>query len=101
MGKNLSDALLVYPRPGLYQSIAVGAASVEATNALDITTRIAYLYSDTDCHYRFGATGAAALVTDTFLPAGVQTLIRVRGGYFVQAIQDSAGGTLHISEMTY
>lgn len=84
--------------PGISQSVAVGAASVQSA-ALQSKSSIIRLFSTTDCFILIGATPTALQDgTSMFLPAGVIEYFGVNGAPLVAVIQSSASGTLYITE---
>lgn len=87
---------------GKAQNIAIGAASVKATNAFTAQTYAIRVASTGACHIRIGDTNVAAVATDTIISASqVGELIGVAPGQFIAAIQDGAStGNLNITEMT-
>ena len=85
--------------PSTNQTIAVGAASVAVTNAFGAYTTVVRLISTTACHIRLGGGTPTATTADPYLPANVDWFIEVAPGQRVAAIQNTAGGTLHVTEM--
>lgn len=55
--------------------------------------------STTNCHIAVGVSPTAT-TDDFYLPAGLPEYLRVPDGGKVAVIQNSAGGSLYISEMT-
>jgi hypothetical protein len=87
-------------RQGVSQTVAYTASSATVTNAFGAQTRVIRLSSTTACHYRVvEAAGAAAVATDSLLPVNWVEYVVVSPGQKISAIQDSAGGTLSVTEM--
>lgn len=85
--------------PTTTQVVTVGAASAATTNAVGAETHIVRLVSTTDCHITFAGTPTAT-TSDWLLPSGVVEYMTIRPGQKVAAIQNSAGGSLYVTEMT-
>ena len=85
--------------PSTSQTVTVGAASAATTNAVGAHTSVVRLHADTDCFIAI-AKAPTATTSDMFLPSGQTEYIRVHPGQKVAAIQDSAAGTLYVTEMT-
>lgn len=86
------------------QALSIGAAQQVAYTATPgqsaaLNTRVVRVVSTTSCHLKVG-TNPAAAVTDTYLPANVIEYIKINVGEKISAIQVSAGGTLHITELS-
>jgi hypothetical protein len=94
MPNNTSEVFTV----GTNQTIAVGAASVAVTNPFGGYTTVVRLCSTTACHIKVAVTPVAT-TSDPYLPAHVEWFIEVAPGQKVAAIQNTAGGTLHVTEM--
>jgi len=106
-------------RPGVSQSLAVGATSVssttfaagnQATNRRQDTgavvtpstlTQHVRLIATTQCWVSFGTTPAAVAKgsTSMFLPAGLPEYFWVRRGERIAVIQDATAGFLYITEL--
>ena len=93
------SALLPYPIPGGHQTVTTSGTSARTSTGVGPQTRSVVLTCDEACHYRFGGATVDATTADTYLPANGEHYVRIPPGNYVAAIQDSAGGTLHISEM--
>lgn len=89
-----------FPLKGGHQSVTVSGTSAATSNAIGSQTNRVVLYSSTDCHIAFGASPTAT-TADFFLPASTMVMFPIRGGSKVAAIQASAGGTLHVSEVDF
>lgn len=85
-----------YPMPGGHQTISVAGTSAAASSVIRANIHRVALYSTTDCHVNFEG---AATTSDFFLPAENYVMFPCRPGQTINAIQASASGTLHISEV--
>lgn len=83
-----------------YQSVSFTASSARTTNGVSDQVYAVMLYTDQDCHIRFGNGTPAAVTTDCFLPKETPIMFPIRPGEKVAAIRNSADGTLHVSELT-
>ena len=95
-----NDARVPYPVEGGAQSVAYTATASATASAVGPQTRRVLISASSDCHIRFGATPVAT-TADTFVPANSTMFLSIRPGQKVSAVQDSAGGTLWVSEMDY
>ena len=68
-------------------------------NAFGAQTREVRLISTTACHVAFGA-APLATANDPYLAADEEYVVRVSPGQKVAAIQNAAGGTLFVTELT-
>lgn len=99
--RGLQEAVVVTPpfaaaastEAGKANSVAITSAS---TAEQTLTGGYVTFYPTTDLHIAFYRVtgGAAALVTDWFLPAGQERQYFVDGSLFFKAIRDTADGTL-------
>lgn len=94
MPNNSSEVFTI----GTNQTITVGAASAALGTAFGAYTTVARLVSTTACHIAYGATPTAT-TSNAYLPANTPWFIEVAPGMKVAAIQNAAGGTLHVTEM--
>ncbi len=94
------DARVPFPL-GVCQSITVGGTSARTTSGVGEQTRKAMIYSSEDAYYALGGAAVVATAASTFIPAGSEHFIQIRGGQYVAAIQDSAGGVVKVSEFGY
>jgi hypothetical protein len=83
--------------PGTSQDLAVGAASAQSSAVGASTSVIRVIAKTNDARIRIGA-NPTAVAADTLVKTGVAEYFAVKGGDKVAAIQDSAGGTLNITE---
>lgn len=86
-------------RPSTTQSKAYTGTSAAVTNAFGSQTYRVRLWATTDCHVVF-AGSPTATTSDMPLTARVPEYFSVNPGEKVAAIQDSAGGTLYVTELT-
>jgi len=98
MAKELFDQTQIFTpegNEGLYQSVAIGAATASAANVINRDSVL--LFATQDCHIRFTDGASTALGTDTFLPASTYVPYSITPGNTISVIRNSADGTLHIS----
>jgi hypothetical protein len=86
---------------GVSDYVTVSGTSAQSA-AFGNHTHEVRIVSTTNCHINFGANPTAAATDNNgiYLPAGVVEYFHVSPGQKVAAIQDSAGGTLCVAEMT-
>jgi hypothetical protein len=86
---------------GVSDYITVNATSAQSA-AFGTSTTEVRIVSTTNCHIAFGVNPTAAATDNNgfYLPAGVVEYFHVTPGQKLAAIQDSAGGTLCVAEMT-
>lgn len=86
---------------GTTQNVAIGASSAPITNGFAATTSDIRVVATSNCWISIGAAPTATNgAGSTYLPANVVEYFHVTGGQKVAVIQDSASGTLSVSEMT-
>lgn len=88
---------------GAAQSVAY-TSSQGASTAVGKQTYAVMLCATSDCHIATGQGTPTAATTgagSTFLPAKVPIVIGVAPGDAIAAIQDSANGTLFVTELTH
>lgn len=76
--------------------VTVGGASA-ASAEVSPQVFVVRLFSTTDCHIAFDA---AATTNSTRMAAGAPEYFAVSPGQTVNVIQNSAGGTLYVTEMS-
>jgi hypothetical protein len=86
-------------RPGTHQSVAYTAAAGTITNAVADTTRVVRVYCTTAAFIKIG-TNPTATASDVPVAANTPEYFAIAKGEKVSAIQQSAGGNLHVTEMT-
>lgn len=82
--------------PGASQTVSVAGTHAESS-AFQSNTSIVRLYSTTNCWIAFGSAPVADN-TGMYLLAGIVEYFAVTGGNKVSALQDTASGTLYITE---
>ena len=89
------------PRPlaGAHQTFTTGVSSARTTSGVGDQTRAVLVTCDEACHYVFGDGAVDATTSDTFLPANSEHYVRIAPGQYVAAIQSSAAGAFHVSEL--
>ena len=89
-------------QPGTVQAVPYTGTSAETT-AVGSQTRAVLLYATSTCHIRYGQGAQAAVAaTDFPLPGGASPLILgCSPGDRFAAVQDTAGGTLWLVELTH
>lgn len=95
MGRTL-DSTLKFSGTSRVVTVAAGAASATAVTANIFDVRIV---STTNCWFNTTGTATAG-AGSIYLPAGVVEYLHVNPGTVFSVIQDSAGGTFNMSEMT-
>ncbi len=98
MGRTLDSTLRW---SGVSDYITVSGTSAQSA-AFGSSTSEVRVVSTTNCHISFGASPTAAATDNNgiYLPAGVVEYFHVTPGQKLAVIQDSAGGTLCVAEMT-
>ena len=92
------DARVPYPL-GVSQSVTTSGTSARTSSGVDAQTYSVIVTCTEACFYNFGGSGVTATTSNTYLPAGGEHYVRILPGQYVAAIQDTAGGTLRVSEM--
>ena len=77
--------------------ISVGATAAQSA-AFGSSTIVIRVVANTDCHIAFGS-NPTATANSTFIPKGLPEYFKVNSGEKLSVIQDSAAGTLYITEM--
>lgn len=90
------DSTLRYSGTSRVATVSGTAASVTAVSANIHDVRIV---STTNCWYNSTGTATAG-AGSVYLPAGVVEYVHVSPGVVFSVIQDSAGGTFNMAEMT-
>lgn len=86
-------------RPGTHQSIAYTGTAGTIANAVNAHTRAVRVVSTSACYLAFGQ-APTATSAGVYMPADRPEIFMVSGGEKVSAIQVSAGGTLHVTELS-
>ena len=95
-----SDARVPYPL-GVSQSITVTSSSDTTAAGVGEFTRHVMIYSSQDAYYKLGDSSVTATTSSTFIPAGGEHYVQIRGGQYVAAIRSSADGVMKVSEFGY
>ena len=80
------------------QTAAYTATSAAITNAVGAGVSVVRLVATSACHIKVAVTPVAT-TSDMLLPANTVEYIAIAPGQKVAAIQNSAAGTLHVTEM--
>lgn len=83
---------------GSTQTITTSGSSAAISTAFASGTRIVRIVATEDIHLKF-ATSPTAATSDPFLPANQVEYFKVTAGEKVAAIQNSAAGTVYVTEM--
>ena len=81
------------------QVVAFTASSAAMTNAVGSGITIVRIVATSACHIAVGVTPVAT-TSNMYLPANVVQYLAISPGLKVAAIQNAAGGNLHVTEMT-
>lgn len=86
-------------RPNTVQSVAYTATAGTITNPVGANTTVVRVYCTSDAHIAFGA-APTATTNDTPIAADAPEYFRVTPGVDkISAVQQSAGGSLYVTEM--
>lgn len=85
-------------RPGAHQSVAYTGTAGTITTASDAQTQVIRVVCTTAGFISIGA-DPTATTAGIYMPANIPEYFIVAGANKVSAIQLSAGGTLHVTEM--
>ena len=83
---------------GSTQTITTSGSSAAISTAFASGTRRVRIVATEDIHLKF-ATSPTAATSDPFLPANQVEYFKVTAGEKVSAIQNSAAGTVYVTEM--
>jgi hypothetical protein len=83
---------------GSTQTITTSASSAAISTAFGNNTRLVRIVCTEDAHIKFAASPTAT-TGDPFMPANQVEYFRVEAGEKVAAIQNSAAGTVFVTEM--
>jgi hypothetical protein len=84
--------------PGTTQTITTSGSSAAISTAFATGTTVVRIVATADIHLKF-ATSPTATTSDPFLPANQVEYFKVTAGEKVAAIQNSAAGTVYVTEM--
>lgn len=86
---------------GACQTVAIGGAHAETATPFNGQTRALLIEATADCHIVIGpspvATSSSTLIRSAYPPL----VFGCSSGDKVSVIQDSAGGTLYVTELTH
>lgn len=85
-------------RLGTHQSVTYTGTAGTITNPISAGVHKVRVVATTACFFRIGS-NPIAVVTDDYLPADSTEYFTVSEGEKVSAIQLSAAGTLHVTEI--
>lgn len=80
------------------QTASYTGTSAAITNAVGDGVNVVRLVATSACHIKVAVTPVAT-TSDMLLPANTVQYLAIAPGQKVAAIQNSAGGTLHVTEM--
>jgi hypothetical protein len=86
-------------RYGATQVVAFTGTAAATANGVSTGVNTVRLFSTTLCHIRVGA-APTAVATDIPIPALVEVFMAVTPGQKISAIQDAAGGSLYVTEVS-
>lgn len=86
-------------RPGATQVAAYTSVAAAVTTAFATQTRIIRVTPTTAAYIAIGASPTAT-TTGIYMSAGITDYFKVNPGEKISAVQDSAGGSLYVTEMT-
>jgi hypothetical protein len=85
-------------RPGTHQSVAFTGTAGTITNALTAGNYMVRVVATSACYIAIGG-APTATAAGVYLPANVPEYFTLSPGEKISAIQVSAGGTLHVTEI--
>jgi len=94
---NLSETIQALA-PGTTQTVSTASSSAATSNAFASGTTVVRIIATEDCNIVFAASPTAT-TSSTFLPANQVEYFKVTAGDKVAAIQNSASGTVYVTEM--
>lgn len=86
-------------KPGLSQNITSSGTAANNSTAFEANTSIIRISATAAIRYRVGPS-AVAVATDARLPADAIEYVGIVKGDRLSVIQESAGGTVSVTEMT-
>lgn len=86
-------------RPGTHQKVAYTGTAGVTTNGVSAQIKTIRVVLTTAGYIKIGA-APTATTSDVYMPANWPEYFTVSPGQKVSAIQDAAGGNLHVTEMT-
>lgn len=91
---------LAHGRASTTQKVAYTGTAGVITNPVGSYTTLCRIVVTSNAYIAFG-TAPTATTSDVYMPANVPEYFTIRPGEKVSAVQDAAGGTLIVTEMTY
>jgi hypothetical protein len=86
-------------KPKTHQSVAYTGTAGTITNGIGAQIQVVRIVSTSACYVAFGVSPTAT-TSSIYMPADKPEYFTVAPGDKVSAVQVSAGGTLHVTEMT-
>jgi len=86
-------------KPISTQTVTVSATSAATSSGVSDGIDVARIVSTTACHYVI-ASSPTATTSDTYLPAGAVEYVSINVGEKIAFIQNAAGGTAYVTEVT-
>jgi hypothetical protein len=83
---------------GRHQKVAFTGTAGTSDAVSAVTTKVRVVLTSAG-YIKFGAAPTAAN-TDVYMPANLPEVFDITPGFKVSAVQDSAGGNLHVTELT-
>lgn len=95
----MSGPIATYGRPGASQKVAYTAAAGTIANPISDHIFLVRVVLTTDGYIAIGK-APVATTNDMFMPANTPEYFKINAGEKVSAVQDSASGILHVTEIT-
>jgi hypothetical protein len=86
-------------RLGTHQKVAF-TGTAGTTTAIASGVNVIRVCATSAGYIKLSTAGTAATVSDIFMPAGIVEYFIVDPGTRVSAIQDTAGGNIHVTELS-
>jgi|SRR6188768_1795773 len=86
-------------RLGAHQKVAF-TGTAGTTTAIASGVNVIRVCATSAGYIKLSTAGTAATVSDIFMPAGIVEYFIVDPGTRVSAIQDTAGGNIHVTELS-
>jgi hypothetical protein len=86
-------------RLSTHQSVAYTGTAGTITNAVGAETKTVRVICTSAAYIKIGK-NPTATTSDVYVPAGIPEVFRIGAGEKVSAVQASAGGSLHVTELT-
>lgn len=95
----MSGGFVGKPIDGSTQAVAYTGTQGRST-VLGGQTTIVRIVCTSNAHLKFGGSAVAATTGDLYITSGREEYFYVQPASYVSAIQDSAGGTMYLTEMS-